>query len=328
MENNNDNTANGDGNEAGGEELPAPTTVSADAIALHADSIEAEEMEVTAASEIRSAVVRQPTRNEKKKENKMAKEDRKRKREEEENEVMKRRRTDEVEESTKLVQTEMTPETTMRKEERRSGLRRSGTKPWLEAGEEAWKDAGEKYGVERIASKDLTSRKRAEVRRRVEGTFMKRRWSQFERRARATAKRKGKALGSAAIQQLRETHPTRERTRPDQPTINLRESLSQRNESHNIDNSARFFRKEDQRPNPTERPLMSSTPAPRQRTPEMTISTAPKRKGRAPIDHQKEGSPISRRKSRRGTKMSESLGKRRTMRGSREGRRMMRGCRR
>ena len=61
MQNDNDNTANGNGNEAGGEELPAPTTDAADAIALHADTIEAEEMEVEAAPEIRSAVIRPPT---------------------------------------------------------------------------------------------------------------------------------------------------------------------------------------------------------------------------------------------------------------------------
>ena len=180
-------------------------------------------MDVTAALEIRLAVVRQPTRNEKK-EKKAAMEVRKRKREEEESEVTNRRRTAEVEESMKLVQTEMTPETTMRKEERRSGFRRSGMKPWLKEGEGEWKDAGEKYGVTRIASKDLTEKKRAEVRRRVEGTLVKRRWSQFKRRARAAAKKKRKALGSATIQQLREKHPMRESTRPDQPTINLRET--------------------------------------------------------------------------------------------------------
>ena len=117
------------------------------------------------------------------------------------------RMTLEVDESTRLVQTEMTPQTTMRKEERRAGTRRSGSKPWLETGEEAWKDAGVKYGVEKIASEELTKKKRAETRRRVEGTFVKRRQSQFERRARAAAKKRGKALGSAAIQQLRESHP-------------------------------------------------------------------------------------------------------------------------
>ena len=74
MQNDNDNTANGNGNEAGGEELPAPTTDAADAITLHANTIEAEEMEVEAAPEIRSAVIRPPTndqrpttRNERKK---------------------------------------------------------------------------------------------------------------------------------------------------------------------------------------------------------------------------------------------------------------------
>ena len=82
-----------------------------------------------------------------------------------------------------------------------------------------------KFGVEKIASADLTAKKRAELRRRVEGTFVKRKQSQFERRARAAAKKMGKALGSAAIQQLRETHPMRERVRPDQPTIDLRESF-------------------------------------------------------------------------------------------------------
>ena len=195
MQNDNDNTANGNGNKAGGEELPAPTTDSVDAIALHANTIEAEEMEVTAVSEIRSAVVRQPTRNEKKKEKKVAKEERKRKREEEESVVTKRRRTEEVEESMKSVQTEMTPETTMRKEERRTDFRRSGSKPWLGLGEGAWKDAGEKYGVERMASKDLVERKKLEVKRRIEGKFVKQKWSQFERRARAAAKKRGKALG-------------------------------------------------------------------------------------------------------------------------------------
>ena len=79
--------------------------------------------------------------------------------------------------------------------------------------------------------------------------------------------RRGKALGSAVIQQLRETHPMCERVRPDQPTINLRESLSQRNESRNLNNSARYLRKEEQRPSSIERPLTTSTPAPRQRTP-------------------------------------------------------------
>ena len=153
------------------------------------------------------------------------KEERKRKREGEEKVVTKRRRTDEVEESMKSVQTEMTPETTMQKEERRSGFRRSGIKPWLGEGEGEWKDAGVKYGVTKIASKDLTAKKRAEVRRRVEGTLVKQRWSQFERRARAAAKKKGKALGSASIQQLREQHPMRESTRPDQPMIDLRETL-------------------------------------------------------------------------------------------------------
>ena len=99
MQNDNDNTANGNGNEAGGEELPAPTTDAADAIALHADTIEAEEMEVEAAPEIRSAVIRPPTndqrpttRNDRKKEKKLEKIDRKRKREEEENVVTKRMR--------------------------------------------------------------------------------------------------------------------------------------------------------------------------------------------------------------------------------------------
>ena len=63
------NDNNGNGNEAGGKDkLPAPTTDPVDAIDVHADSIKAEEMDVTAASEIRSAVVRQPTKNEKKRE--------------------------------------------------------------------------------------------------------------------------------------------------------------------------------------------------------------------------------------------------------------------
>ena len=64
----------------------------------------------------------------------------------------------------------------------------------------------------------------------------------------------------------------RERTRPEQPTIDLREQLSQRNKSLNSNNSARFFRKEDERPLFIERPLTSSTPAPCQRTPEMNLA--------------------------------------------------------
>ena len=48
MQNNNDNDNIADGNEAGGKELPVPTTLSADAITLHANTIEDEEMEVEA----------------------------------------------------------------------------------------------------------------------------------------------------------------------------------------------------------------------------------------------------------------------------------------
>ena len=116
--------------------------------------------------EIRSAVVQQPTKNKKKRESKAAKEERKRKREEEERVVTKRRRTDEVDESVKSVQTEMTPQTTIRKEEQRQGVRRSGSKPWLKEGEEAWSKAGEKYGVEKVAAEELARRKREETRRR------------------------------------------------------------------------------------------------------------------------------------------------------------------
>ena len=126
--------------------------------------------------------------------------------------------------------------------------------------------------MERIASKELSERKKTEARRRVEGKFVKQRWSQFERRARAAANKRGKLLGSSAIQQIREAHPMRESTRPDQAAFNLRDQLSQRNESRNSNNSARYLRKEDERTAVIERPLTSSTPGPRQKTPEMNLA--------------------------------------------------------
>ena len=78
--NDNDNSADGNGNRAGGEEIPAPTADSADAIHPHANTIEDEEMEAEAAPDMRSAVVRPTTRNERKKEKKREKEERRKKR--------------------------------------------------------------------------------------------------------------------------------------------------------------------------------------------------------------------------------------------------------
>ena len=183
--------------------------------------------------------------------------------------VTKRRRTDEVDESVNSVQTEMTPQTMMRKEEQRQGFRRSGSKPWLEEGETAWRKAGERYGVERVAAEELSMRKRAETRRKVEGLWAVKRLSKFERRARAAAKKSDKELGLSAIQQIREAHPKRS---SEKELFDLREQLSQRNESWNEANNAHFFRREEERPAVVERPLTSSTPGPQQKTPGMNLA--------------------------------------------------------
>ena len=138
-----------------------------------------------------------------------------------------------------------------------------------EGGQKAWRKAGKKYGVEKVAAEELSRRKKAETRRMVEGQWTRARKSNLERRARAAAKKRGKALGSSSIQQIHDTHPKRS---SEKKPFDLRRTLSQENLNQNSNNNARWFMGEEERPAVVERPLTTSTPGPQQRTPGMNLA--------------------------------------------------------